>query len=120
MTKNPLQLLLDAQSPEETRPTKSISFGRNFSQDVYERWNARFDAFFLPPNSPFDPRLPSDAAFKGSSVGFRPIGDGAGGAGIAFRQALGGNVRAEQFTVNIIIRLKFNFPRNHIYFRLSC
>ena len=103
MMKNPLQLLPDAQPSEPT----SISFGRNFSQDVYSRWNARFDAFFLPPNSPFDPQLPSDAAFKGSSLGFRPVGGGKGGAGIAFRQALGGNVRAEQFTVNIM-DLKFH------------
>ena len=75
--------------------------------DTYARWNTRFDAFFLPPSSPFDPTLPSDAVYKGSSRGFRPIGDGAGGAGRDFRQALGGNVRTEQFTVSIEWTVEF-------------
>ena len=37
--------------------------------------------------------------FLGSSRGFRPIGDGEGGAGVEFSQAIGGNVPSEQFTV---------------------
>ena len=66
----------------------------------YARWNSRFDAFFLPPHSPFDPSLPSDAVYKGSSRGFRPIGGGGGLTGKEFKQSLGGNVRTEQFTVH--------------------
>ncbi len=88
---------------EEPRP--SITFRRNFSTvllDSYDRWNTRFDAFFLPPHSPFEASLPTDAKFRGSSQGFRPIGDGAGGAGKEFSQAIGGNSPTEQFTVVIL------------------
>jgi len=34
----------------------------------------------------------------GSSYGFRPIGQGSGGSGKEFSEALGGNVPREQFT----------------------
>ena len=34
----------------------------------------------------------------GSSYGFRPIGQGAGGTGKEFSEALGGNMPREQFT----------------------
>ena len=102
-TDDTLQLPSDVEPLEEQRP--STSFGRNFSSDdSYARWNTRFDAFFLPPHSPFDPSLPSDAVYKGSSRGFRPIGDGGGGlTGEEFKQSLGGNVRTEQFTVSITV-----------------
>lgn len=36
--------------------------------------------------------------FSGSGYGFRPIGQGAGGAGKEFSEALGGNYAREQFT----------------------
>ena len=37
-------------------------------------------------------------SFSGSTIGFRPIGKGEGGAGKEFSEALGGNVPREQFT----------------------
>lgn len=43
--------------------------------------------------------MPSEAKFKGSSIGFRPIGNGNGGAGKEFSEALGGNLPKEQFTI---------------------
>jgi len=43
--------------------------------------------------------MPSEAKFQGSSIGFRPIGTGAGGSGKEFSEALGGNSAKEQFTV---------------------
>ena len=36
--------------------------------------------------------------FQGSSYGFRPIGDGLGGSGKEFAEALGGDYQREQFT----------------------
>lgn len=83
-------------------PKASVPYRRNLSTihvDGYARWNQRFDPFQLPPSTPWEPVLPTDAKFMGSSVGFRPIGEGVGGAGKEFSQALGGNSPAEQFTV---------------------
>ena len=42
--------------------------------------------------------LCTGTAFPGSTIGFRPIGKGEGGAGKEFSEALGGNVPREQFT----------------------
>lgn len=84
------------------QPKPSVAFRRNFSTslvDSYERWNIRFDAFFMAPYTPFEPILPTDAKFRGSFQGFRAVGEGAGGAGREFSQAIGGNVPSEQFTV---------------------
>jgi len=39
----------------------------------------------------------------GSSYGFRPIGQGVGGTGKEFSEALGGNVPREQFTGSFVI-----------------
>jgi len=43
----------------------------------------------------------------GSSYGFRPIGQGAGGSGKEFSEALGGNIQREQFTGSFIVYLPF-------------
>ena len=67
--------------------------------ESHDRWNVHFDPFFLPSSKPWDPSLPTDAKYLGSSSGFRPINNGAGGSGVEFSQALGGNHPAEQFTV---------------------
>ena len=91
----------EALGPLE-QPKPSAPFRRNFSThflDAHARWNVRFDAFSLAPQTPWEPVLPSDAKFAGSSTGFRPIGEGAGGAGKEFSRALGGNSPSEQFTV---------------------
>jgi hypothetical protein len=68
----------------------------------YELWNSWGDPFKLYPHTPFDPLLPSDAKFIGSGKGFRPINNGAGGAGKEFCQSLGGNSPREQFTIVIL------------------
>jgi len=60
------------------------------------------DPFHSYPFTPFQPLLPADAKFIGSSYGFRPIGQGIGGAGKEFIEALGGNDAREQFTVVIL------------------
>ena len=40
---------------------------------------------------------------SGSSYGFRPIGQGVGGTGKEFSEALGGNMPREQFTGIFVI-----------------
>ncbi|XP_053211601.1 exostosin-3-like [Panonychus citri] len=84
-------------------PFPSITFQRNFSLTLchgYSLWNSpQLNPFILYPNTPFDPVLPSEAKFTGSGYGFRPIGQGAGGTGKEFSEALGGNWPKEQFTI---------------------
>ncbi|XP_070534732.1 exostosin-like 3 [Ptychodera flava] len=83
-------------------PFPSPTFLRNYTYSVMNRhqtWNKAPGPFFMFPNTPFDPVLPSEAKFRGSSMGFRPIGNGAGGAGKEFMEALGGNTPREQFTI---------------------
>ncbi|XP_022651566.1 exostosin-like 3 isoform X2 [Varroa jacobsoni] len=83
----------------------SLSYQRNFSLTL-NNWRQLFNADFAPhrmaPWRPDDPLLPSDAKFRGSSFGFRPIGFGAGGSGKEFSEALGGNWPREQFTAVIL------------------
>ncbi|XP_063696402.1 exostosin-3 [Culicoides brevitarsis] len=101
--------IMDAE-PEESlgpieQPFASPIFKRNYTfllTQSKEIWNDWADPFVLYPNLPFDPVLPSDAKFKGSSMGFRPIGRGSGGAGKEFSEALGGNYPREQFTIVIL------------------
>lgn len=87
-------------------PFPSPAFGRNISLTLsrsYSLWNdPRFDPFTLFPHTPFDPLLPSEAKFLGSSFGFRPIGRGSGGSGKEFSLSLGGNVPREQFTILLL------------------
>jgi hypothetical protein len=52
-------------------------------------WNTHLSPFYLYPQLPFDPILPSDAKFMGSDYGFRPINKGAGGSGKEFYENLG-------------------------------
>ncbi|KAL3281906.1 hypothetical protein HHI36_005111 [Cryptolaemus montrouzieri] len=86
-------------------PYDSPSYRRNFSLILtqgHELWNDWGDPFRLYPALPSDPWLPSDAKFLGSGRGFRPIGQGQGGAGKEFSEALGGNSPREQFTVLLL------------------
>ncbi|CAL1293424.1 unnamed protein product [Larinioides sclopetarius] len=93
--------------PEESlgpseQPFPSPRFQRNLTltnAGHYTLWNELVDPFVLYPQTPFDPLLPSEAKFMGSSFGFRPIGGGAGGSGKEFSEALGGNSPREQFTI---------------------
>jgi alpha-1,4-N-acetylglucosaminyltransferase EXTL3 len=81
---------------------KAATFYRNFSANtIYarQRWNTYPGALLLYPSSPFVPVLPSSAAFLNSSVDIQPIGKGAGGAGVEFQKALGGDYPFEQFTI---------------------
>ncbi|KAL0281347.1 UNVERIFIED_CONTAM: hypothetical protein PYX00_002359 [Menopon gallinae] len=83
-------------------PYPSPAFRRNYTVTVtqgFEVWNVWANPFWLYPQLPFDPVLPSDAKFIGSPVGFRPIGKGTGGAGKEFSESLGGNHPREQFTI---------------------
>ena len=86
-------------------PTPSPSFRRNHSFWIngHEVWNDNFvQASRLPPYDPFEPLLPTEAKFLGSSNGYRPINQGEGGSGKEFSQALGGNTPSEQFTIVIL------------------
>lgn len=86
-------------------PQESPTFIRNLTStvvDKYNSWNSPPGSFQMYPSSPFDPVLPSSAPFKNSSKGFELIGEGAGGAGVEFNKALGGNYPVEQFTVVIL------------------
>lgn len=98
--------VLDAEPDESLGPIEppypSPAFRRNYTTMLIQSrdaWNDWGDPFFLYPQLPFDPVLPSDAKFIGSGMGFRPIGKGAGGAGKEFGESLGGNHPREQFTV---------------------
>lgn len=86
-------------------PQQSPTYVRNLTLTVVDResvWNSPPGAFHMYPSSPFDPVFPSSAPFKNSSKGFELIGNGAGGAGVEFNKALGGNYPMEQFTVVIL------------------
>lgn len=75
---------------------------RNFTASaVYaqQRWNTYPGALLLYPSSPFVPVMPSSAAFLNVSVDMQPIGKGAGGTGVEFQKALGGDYPFEQFTI---------------------
>lgn len=87
-------------------PISSLEFRRNFSTtfiEEYLTWNdLHHSPFYTFPSLPTDPVLPSESKFLGSSYRFRPIGDGAGGSGREFAEALGGNIISEQFTIVIL------------------
>lgn len=82
-------------------PYPSPQYRRNYTlrTQANEIWNDIADPFYLYPQLPFDPVMPSEAKFIGSHMGFRPIGKGMGGAGKEFSEALGGNYPREQFTI---------------------
>ena len=87
-------------------PYPSDLFQRNFTSttlDLYDAWNVHFDGDFLYPHLPYSSDLPGDAKFRGSEFGFRPIGGGAGGSGLEFSEALGGNRPREQFTGELLV-----------------
>ncbi|XP_001362090.1 exostosin-3 [Drosophila pseudoobscura] len=100
---------LDTEPEESLGPIEppypSPAFRRNYTilrMQSKEAWNDWVDPFYMYPQLPFDPALPSDAKFIGSHTGFRPIGKGIGGAGKEFSEALGGNYPREQFTIVIL------------------
>lgn len=83
-------------------PFPSLTYQRNFSvtlNDQAKVWNEDFDPHTMYPYRVQEPILPSEAKFMGSSFGFRPVAQGAGGSGKEFGEVLGGNVPREQFTV---------------------
>ena len=80
----------------------SPAFRKNFSFliDSHAIWNDKFmESSRMFPYTPSEELLPTEAKFLGSSLGFRPIGQGEGGSGKEFSQVLGGNTPSEQFTV---------------------
>ena len=91
----------DPDSTIQLRHPSPVYF-RNFTSttmEAYQIWNSPPGAFWMFPNTPFDPVLPSSAPFMHSAKGFDLIGNGEGGAGVEFSKALGGNVAKEQFTI---------------------
>lgn len=72
-------------------PSPSLSFRRNFSASItngYDIWNTHFYSANMAPFTPWEPILPTEAKFLGSSAGFRPIGSGEGGSGFEFSQVI--------------------------------
>jgi hypothetical protein len=67
--------------PEESlgpleAPSPSPVFRRNYSTSLLltsHTWNTHFNPFRLPPHTPWEPLLPTEAKFLGAGVGFRPI-----------------------------------------------
>ena len=87
-------------------PSRAYQRNYTFLMDSHELWNEIFfDTSRIPPYSPKEPLLPTEATFIGSNLGFQPIGGGKGGSGKEFSKALGGNVPTEQFT---IVMLTYN------------
>lgn len=84
-------------------PFSSLVFRRNFTISLtqqYSTWNEPFNSpFHTYPSLVSDPVLPSESKFIGSSYRFRPIGEGTGGSGREFSEAIGGNIIYEQFTI---------------------
>ena len=73
---------------------------QTFLINSHEIWNEKFfEVSRMPPYTANEPLLPTEAKFLGSSLGYRPIGQGEGGSGKEFSQVLGGNVPSEQFTI---------------------
>ncbi|CAG9859519.1 unnamed protein product [Phyllotreta striolata] len=110
-TFQPIQVTVASEVEQEESlgplepPFDSPAFRRNYSLALVqgtELWNDWGDPFRLYPTLPVDPFLSSDAKFIGSGRGFRPIGQGQGGSGKEFSEALGGNYPREQFTVLIL------------------
>ncbi|CAD5114848.1 DgyrCDS3884 [Dimorphilus gyrociliatus] len=84
-------------------PFASDKFTRNFTQITYlSTQEVDLDPFHLYPFTPRRLTLPAEATFLGSSLGFRPINGGLGGAGKEFAQALGGDFAREQFTAVLL------------------
>lgn len=87
-------------------PTQSVTYQRNYSlvlTETYNLWNTdHMNPWWMFPYSPYDPVLPSEAKFLGSSYGFRPIKNGLGGSGKEFSENIGGNLPKEQFTIVIL------------------
>ncbi|XP_045181554.2 exostosin-like 3 [Mercenaria mercenaria] len=81
-------------------PFPSLTYKQNFTASTLRHvFNKPGDPFHLFPFTPFEKILPSDAKFRGSGYGFRPINRGEGGSGNEFSEAIGGNHPREQFTM---------------------
>ena len=88
--------------PPPEQKFASEKYIRNFTittMDSKEVWNKIPGPFQLYPSLPDDRTLPTDAQFKGSSHGFRPVNGGQGGSGKVYQESLGGNHPREQFTI---------------------
>jgi len=88
--------------PPPEQKFASEKYIRNFTittMDSKEVWNKIPGPFQLYPSLPDDRTLPTDAQFKGSSHGFRPVNGGQGGSGKVYQESLGGNHPKEQFTI---------------------
>lgn len=88
------------------KPFASPVYRRNLSfalVNSYDLWNHPLHSpYHLMPSNPDDPIPPSEFKFLSRNQGYRPIGDGQGGSGVEFSQALGGDYPNEQFTIVIL------------------
>ncbi|CAK9290510.1 unnamed protein product [Gordionus sp. m RMFG-2023] len=96
-----------------TRRRYYNSFRSNLTCNLFESkdaWNdmgKRLGVYH--PSMPWDPVFPTEAKFRNSNYGFRPINNGFGGTGKEFAKALGGNYPFEKFTIVMPTYQRENF-----------
>jgi len=89
----------------ESFTLKSIMYKRNWTGtnvDQYEHWNSFPGAHYLFQSRPRNNALPPSVQFFEDVHDYMPIGEGKGGDGNAFKNALGGDQAVEHFTVVIL------------------
>ena len=70
--------------------------------EQYEHWNSYPGAHYLFQSRPRNDALPPSVQFYEDAHDYMPIGNGRGGDGEAFKNALGGDQAVEHFTVVVL------------------
>ena len=84
---------------------KGNMFRRNWTEtnvELYEHWNSYPGAHYLFQSRPRNDALPPSVQFFEDAHDYMPIGNGRGGDGEAFKNALGGDQAVEHFTVVVL------------------
>lgn len=92
-------------SKYEPLTLKSSMFKRNWTNsntDVYNHWNTYPGAHYLFKLKPINDALPPSVQFFEDLHNYMPIGNGVGGDGQVFKNALGGDQAVEHFTVVVL------------------
>lgn len=92
-------------SKNEATTLKSDMFKQNWTAsnvNVYDHWNTMPGAHYLFKMKPKNDAMPPSVQFFEDLHNFMPIGNGVGGDGAVFKNALGGDMATEHFTVVIL------------------
>ena len=84
---------------------KASIYNRNWTDtnvDQYEHWNSYPGAHYLFQLRPRNDALPPSVQFFEDVHDYMPIGNGKGGDGHAFKNALGGDQAVEHFTIVVL------------------